>query len=111
MTQLTWEKNSYTILLIIVAIIAGFILLFMQKADQENVFSTVTVQEGDSLWTLADQYADEHHMSKVDFIKWVENENHLKSASIKSGDPIIIPVKKKIVNNDQQLQQFASNGE
>ncbi len=111
MTQSIWKNNSYTILLIIVAIIASFILLFMQKTDQKDMFSTVTVQDGDSLWTLADQYSKEHHMSKVDFINWVENENNLKTANIKSGDSLIIPVKKPVVNNDYQLQQFASNGE
>ena len=56
-------------------------------------YKTITVEQDDNLWVIAEAYVAEHGLPLVDFVEWVENTNNLSSAQLKAGQEIIIPVK------------------
>lgn len=48
------------------------LLLSYTSSDQElNQYVKIKVQQGDTLWSLADQVADSKKINKSDFIEWV----------------------------------------
>lgn len=48
------------------------LLLSYTSGDQElNQYVKIKVQQGDTLWSLADQVADSKRINKSDFIEWV----------------------------------------
>ena len=54
-------------------------------------FTSIRIEQGDTLWTLADTYADENFKSRKDFINEVIRTNHLMDDSLKAGDYLIVP--------------------
>ncbi len=52
--------------------------------------TVVTVHDGDSLWSLA-QNSSVTGVSTKDIVKWIENENGLDSANIQPGQELIVP--------------------
>ncbi|MBO8176984.1 MAG: LysM peptidoglycan-binding domain-containing protein [Bacillus sp. (in: Bacteria)] len=104
MINLLWKKYSYVMILFIVSMIFGITMLFMTE-DKDESFMIIVVNEGDTLWSLAEQYAEQHHMTKTQFIQWVQQKNELKTSSvIHAGNTLVIPVKATI---DSSHHQFA----
>lgn len=66
-----------------------YILSNNAKIDQKNL--TVTVQDGDSIWSISQQYAEEYGISTAEFVRIIEKENQLYGKVIKSGEQITIP--------------------
>ncbi len=57
------------------------LLLSYTSSDQElNQYVKIKVQQGDTLWSLADQVADSKKINKSDFIEWVAEKN--KSSAV-----------------------------
>ena len=54
-------------------------------------FTSIRIESGDSLWTLADTYADGNFESREAFIREVIRTNHLLDENINAGDYLIIP--------------------
>ncbi|MFB7302023.1 cell division suppressor protein YneA [Heyndrickxia sporothermodurans] len=88
-----WKKYSYVIMLIVLSLVIG--LYAMNTFIDDKNYQQITVSKGQSLWTIAHMYSEEHSMNPNDFIEWVTNKNHLTSSNIKAGDKIVIPVKMK----------------
>ena len=62
-----------------------------QPEEYHKYYTYITVEEGDTLWDLADTYKVDHVMSRKDFIKEVCRLNHFTDREIlKSGDTIAI---------------------
>jgi LysM repeat protein len=59
---------------------------------QNENYITVTVQEGESLWGIADALSAEHNLTKHEFIAWVEKENGIKNGLIYPGDKLVVPI-------------------
>lgn len=87
---------------IIVAIIVTVVLYVAishpgeSKADAKTastkLFTCITVQEGDTLWTIAEDYMTEEYSSIQDYIDEVVRMNDIKDASdIKAGSNIAVP--------------------
>lgn len=71
-------------------------LLTHANTELENVsykyYTSVQVEPGDTLWVLADRYADdEHYASREQYITEVMNMNHLTGEYICAGDYLIVP--------------------
>ncbi|WP_239254841.1 cell division suppressor protein YneA [Listeria ilorinensis] len=99
-----WDKHYATVIVLVGCVAMGIILmLFLADSDTEN-YSEIAINEGDSVWALAADYADESHMSQEEFVQWVEKENHLADGQIQTGDSLIIPVKEKQINESTHLQ-------
>lgn len=56
-----------------------------------ETFCSVYIEEGDSLWSMASQYAPEG-MDVSEYIQKVRQINHLKTNRIMAGESIILPI-------------------
>ena len=65
------------------------------RTEAENIsfkyYTEIEVDYGDSLWSIANVYADNHFCSTRTYIQEVKNINHLKGDVIKEGQKLIIP--------------------
>ena len=59
-------------------------------------YKSIEVSEGDTLWTLADQYMGDAFPNKEAYIREVKKLNHLNSDQIQSGAYLMIPYTEKI---------------
>jgi cell division protein YceG involved in septum cleavage len=88
-----WSSYSYTI--IFAAGLLSLILLMtftnFEKSDEQ--FMKVTVESGDTLWAMAEQY-EEADMSTTEFVKWVREANELETTHIQEGQTIVLPIEK-----------------
>lgn len=90
-----WKKYSYAITLIILSCSLAFILSIKNHEIDQQEYLKVTISEGDSLWKISNQYADQHSLSNDEFVSWVKKHNEDMSDQIFPGEEIIIPVSKK----------------
>ena len=84
-------KESIIFVGLFTAILSAAILLVSCAGNDQSLsqYVKIKVQDGDTLWSLADHVAEKKH------IEWVTENNHLQTADIKPGDELILPVKKK----------------
>lgn len=97
--QLEVRRNLFVASMVLVVIC--MILLFSQKftlqtsAESEHAmylyYTSVTVQPGDTLWSIADSYHTVECGDKRDYISEIQRLNHLGSDEIHSGASLVIP--------------------
>ena len=85
-----WENYSYGIILLAVSLIFSFVA--KAQLNDEEAYITVTIEEGQSLWEIAETFASEHNLTEKEFVSWVEKENGIIGETIFPGDELIIPV-------------------
>jgi hypothetical protein len=88
--KMLWEKYSYTILLIGTSFLLTAV--FASGMVEKHDYITVTVEEGESLWKIAEELSDEHSLTHYEFIAWVEKENGIKGGMIYAGEELVVPV-------------------
>ncbi|MEC3841279.1 cell division suppressor protein YneA [Bacillus amyloliquefaciens] len=90
-------KESIIFVGLFTAILSAAILLVSCMGNDQTLsqYVKIKVQDGDTLWSLADHVAEKKNINKEEFIEWVTENNHLQTADIKPGDELILPVKKK----------------
>ncbi|HZG70419.1 MAG TPA: LysM peptidoglycan-binding domain-containing protein [Chondromyces sp.] len=103
---LNLKNYSFAILFIIVSFFSG--LFAIMVLSSETPYQEIIVQEGDSLWSLAEKYENMHMMSTEEFIGWVQKENRLLNAYIKPGDKLLIPIEQSV---KEPYSQVALNEE
>jgi LysM repeat protein len=54
----------------------------------------VTVQNGDNLWSIASRYNSINHVSVLDMVDLIMEENHLTKTSIRPGQVLSILIHK-----------------
>ena len=55
-------------------------------------FTSIQIEPGDTLWSLADRYADqEHYASHDQYITEVMSMNHMSSEDLSAGSYLILP--------------------
>lgn len=89
-----WSKYSYAIFLICLSCVLTLVVAQSSQTTINDDYLSITVQEGDSLWLLAETYADAHELSSKQFINWVKKTNKI-GEDIYVGESIVIPVKKE----------------
>ncbi|MBE3569726.1 MAG: LysM peptidoglycan-binding domain-containing protein [Bacillales bacterium] len=99
MIKWMWKNYRFAIILVIISVLSGYFII--GQMTKEPNYQKIVVHEGDSLWSIAVKYGNHHNMDYNEFVKWVEQKNHLASPIIKPGDKIIIPV--KAVNKKHQV--------
>ncbi|MEH7504829.1 LysM peptidoglycan-binding domain-containing protein [Neobacillus drentensis] len=99
-----WNNYSYAITLIILSCSLSIILSFQHHSNAQDVYLKVTITEGDSLWEISDQFADQHSLSNKEFVAWIKKHNKIEEDQIFPGEEIIIPVSKEV----SSTKEFAS---
>jgi hypothetical protein len=85
--------------------LAGATIISVNNQEPSlDQYISVTVDEGESIWELSQQYENQHHLSPQKFVRWVEDNNEMKDTTIYAGDTLVIPVKKE----SRYAQDFAS---
>lgn len=59
--------------------------------EKTTCYKTIQVEDGDTLWTLADEYMGNGNMTHQQYINEVKEMNHLSSDTIESGAYLMIP--------------------
>ena len=62
------------------------------SSNNEVIYESVMIEEGDTLFSLADRYYKSYSGTKESFIATVCNINNIDSDDIKAGEYIIIPL-------------------
>lgn len=88
---------AFIILLITVfsIIIFGNVVKGQENITNDNMvkgYAYITVAQSDTLWSIAQEYSDEHYKSIYQYIREVKELNGLTSDSIHAGGRLIIPV-------------------
>ena len=88
---MNWVKqNSYVKVLLGVAV--AFIVYIYITDEKIEQYEQITIEHGDTLWSLAEQYRGK--MSTQDWIAFVKKENHLFNQVLITGETILIPIAK-----------------
>lgn len=95
----------YTIFFMILAVFAYAVTSFAKGPDLEN-YATITISAGDTLWELAHEYKEQHHLSAAEFVEWVETNNNIQYKPIVPGEMLYVPILKE---DFQEGPMFASN--
>jgi LysM domain-containing protein len=71
-----------------------FTLLFTIKVYSKDIpqYNYITVEEGDTIWSIASNYLDKSDMEIRKLVYVISNENNIYNASIYPGDVIKIPM-------------------
>lgn len=73
-------------------LLSGFV--YASHPIQKEKYLKITVESGDTLWGIANEYRSSHQLSTKEFIEWVMNVNHLPNEKIAAGEKLVIPVLK-----------------
>lgn len=84
------RKNKRLILLVIVLLFSIFPIVSNAKGNS-NQYTTITVQEGDTLWSIASSNNINKDIRKTVYI--IRKLNKLDSAIILPGQELVIPIK------------------
>jgi hypothetical protein len=87
-----WTKYSYSIILLICSFTICLIIAISSDSGNTEKYISITVNKGDTIWDMSEEYAGMYSMSKDQFIKWVENHNGITANKLVSGSEIVIPV-------------------
>ncbi len=86
---------SLTLVLIIILSVSYHALLSEATSGKEDIsykyYTSVEVAYGESLWSIAEEYAGEEYASAKDYVYEVMEINHLKEDSIMAGQYLVIP--------------------
>ena len=84
-----------TLCFIALMAVSCHVLISNAETEIENFeykyYKNIEVKYGDSLWSIAEDYADDHYDSVHDYINEVKSINHMKGDMIREGEMILIP--------------------
>ena len=71
--------------------------LFTQETEAKagggvTVYETIIVQDGDSLWSIAQDYSKNYTSSTRSYVNTLLEVNNLSSDEIHAGDSLILPI-------------------
>lgn len=96
--------NYIKILFIVSIMIIAYIFMI---DDGKTTYEQITIQHGDTLWTLAEQYKGE--LSRDEWIRKVKTENKLTDEQIVAGKELTIPISESTIQI--AINQENSNNE
>ncbi|MBH9965342.1 LysM peptidoglycan-binding domain-containing protein [Rossellomorea oryzaecorticis] len=106
LTQI-WNRFSYIIILFVLSFLSAGYLVVSGGSDPS--YETVTVNKGDTLWTIAEKFEGEYNMTREEFIEWVGHENDLISFAIEPGMSLILPVEASSYSTQSDIQLAMNN--
>ena len=99
MRQKEIRRNIFLIVLAIVLVLVSVVLFhaFISDANTSTegmvfkYYTSVEVAPGESLWSIAENYLDDHYDGHEQYISEVVSINHLQDEGITSGQYLIVP--------------------
>jgi len=98
---LLFTHTHYKKIMIFIGVIAIISLVWCGTSNKdrtvnasnhnEKYFKCITIDETDSLWSIAEEYMTEEYPSIEDYIAEVKNINNLSTDKIYSGATLVIP--------------------
>lgn len=81
------------LVVILIVLFSSFSISAGESSDENRTkyFTTLTVEDGDSLWSIATEYKSNEYSNISDYIDEVMSINNLETDLIKKGETIIIP--------------------
>ncbi len=76
--KMIYEEYFNSIILSVVVLILSVLFSLSLEKDSTNEYQTVLIHEGDTLWSIANEY-EEHSLTKVEFIDWIEEYNQVQA--------------------------------
>ena len=76
-----------------VIILCGTIHIFASSGDSRpynKYYTSVRVEEGDTVWSIADRYIADSQVSKRDYVDEICRLNSLADGNVRSGDYIVV---------------------
>ncbi|MDD6193640.1 MAG: LysM peptidoglycan-binding domain-containing protein [Lachnospiraceae bacterium] len=88
-----------TLALIFCMVTCIFVMNSSAKEEHETYkyYTSIEIQEGDSLWEIAQEYGAVAHIDSRDYIAEVKEINHLQGDEIHSGQYLTIPYYSSII--------------
>ncbi len=91
------DKKNWTRVLVL-AIIFGFLSFNLgiveatesDRYKKQKYYSSICIEQGDTLWSIAKKYADEEYQTIEEYIKEIKQINGLTSERIVEGNYLII---------------------
>ena len=78
-----------------IALLSGLLTVMIVSSKEplhvEKYVTSVYIKDGDTLWTIAEQYFTERNVSIKEYIEEIKECNHLSSNRIKKGQYLIVP--------------------
>ena len=92
------NRFRFTMFMVVVILTLGTITglifgSFNAEGTTRHSYETITIQYGDTLWSIAEEYAPENEDIR-DYIYEICDKNGIKAGEIMQGQDILIPVVK-----------------
>ncbi len=58
--------------------------------DREKCYKSITIEKGDSLWSIAEEYLSEEYDSVEEYIDELMIMNNLKNSTINAGNSLLV---------------------
>lgn len=91
-------RSKVTFGLLLVLLVIGTFALTTKTASADNAenkrfkyYTNITVQDGDTLWSIAEANRTQEYANINAYIKEVQSINHLNGSDIISGTTLVIP--------------------
>lgn len=93
------KKNIYSIVVVLVVLVSVMIFSFAQKTDakenststnREKYYTSILIEEGDSLWSIAEEYRPDKGVSIKKYIKDLKKMNNIDTDTIHAGNYLTI---------------------
>ena len=84
-------------ILIIVSLIGAIYMIFMQPETKIS-YIRHTVQTGETVWAIAESYAENQRKPFNEFVYDIQSRNNLAGKYIHPGDVLVIPMESSIDN-------------
>ncbi|MEL7646837.1 MAG: LysM peptidoglycan-binding domain-containing protein [Sedimentibacter sp.] len=87
-----FKRFMFLSILSISILVFTFTATFNAYSKDIPQFDLVTVQDGDTLWSIASSYAADSNTDIRELVYEISNENSIYNASIHPGDVIKVPM-------------------
>ena len=82
----------FGLILLLCSLLTGFSFFLKERPDDtKKYYTSITIKEGDTLWSIAHDNITDEYSSVEDYIKEVESINHISANQITCGKKIVLP--------------------
>ena len=84
---------AWFVLMFVLAVIAGRTMFTSMAKEEQNrlpYYKSIQIEEGDSLWKIANRYRDGSHMTTDEYVRELKEMNGLKQDTIHSGQYLTV---------------------